>query len=66
MEEFKKYKKKAISEMRAYKVGEDLSNVSLSQEDSPGEGGMIARNPKNHDDQWYVAEQYFLDNYEQV
>jgi hypothetical protein len=26
-------------------------------------GGMIARNPKNHADQWYVARAYFLDNF---
>jgi uncharacterized protein YozE (UPF0346 family) len=25
---------------------------------------MIARNPKNHDDQWLVAKQYFEDNFE--
>jgi hypothetical protein len=25
---------------------------------------MIARNPKNHDDQWLVAAQYFSDNFE--
>lgn len=28
------------------------------------EGGMIARNPKNHDDKWYVAKKYFEDNLE--
>jgi hypothetical protein len=27
---------------------------------------MIARNPKNHADQWYVAEKYFKDNLELV
>jgi len=27
---------------------------------------MIARNPKNHADQWYVARQYFEDNLEIV
>ena len=27
---------------------------------------MIARNPKNHDDQWLVAKQYFEDNFEEV
>ncbi len=66
MDEFKKYRKKAISEMRLYKVGEDLSNVSVNQVDNPEEGGMIARNPKNYDDQWYVARQYFIDNFEEV
>jgi hypothetical protein len=42
--------------------------VSISVEDlangSPKSGDMIARNPKNHNDQWLVAEQYFEDNFE--
>lgn len=42
-------------------------NISLSYEDinngSPKIGDMIARNPKNHLDQWLIAEQYFLDNF---
>lgn len=42
--------------------------VSISVEDlangSPKIGDMIARNPKNHNDQWLVAEQYFKDNFE--
>lgn len=27
---------------------------------------MIARNPKNHEDQWLVAEKYFKDNFEEI
>ena len=27
---------------------------------------MIARNPKNHKDQWLVAREYFADNFEPV
>lgn len=42
--------------------------VSISIEDlangSPKIGDMIARNPKNHNDQWLVAKQYFEDNFE--
>ena len=42
--------------------------VSISEEDlkngSPKLGDMIARNPKNHDDQWLVAKAYFEDNLE--
>ena len=41
--------------------------VSISDEDlangSPKIGDMIARNPKNHNDQWLVAEKYFQDNF---
>ena len=44
--------------------------VSISDVDrengSPKIGDMIARNPKNHLDQWLVAEQYFKDNFESV
>lgn len=44
--------------------------VSISEEDlkngSPKVGDMIARNPKNHLDQWLVAEKYFKDNFEAI
>jgi hypothetical protein len=45
-------------------------NVSISDVDakngSPKIGDMIARNPKNHLDQWLVAKKYFQDNFEQL
>jgi len=48
----------------------DWSSVSISEADlkngSPKEGDMIARNPKNHNDQWLVAEQYFKDNFQEL
>ena len=40
-----------------------ISDVDL-QNESPKIGDMIARNPKNHLDQWLIAEQYFKDNFE--
>lgn len=44
--------------------------VSISDADrkngSPKIGDMIARNPKNHFDQWLVAKQYFEDNFEPI
>lgn len=44
--------------------------VSISDVDlmngSPREGDMIARNPKNHNDQWLVSEKYFNDNFEAI
>lgn len=65
-EVFNQYERKNISEMRPYLEGEDVSHVSISQADvdngSPLVGDMIARNPKNHDDQWLVAKAYFEDN----
>jgi hypothetical protein len=71
MNQFKKYRRKSISEMRPYIEGEVLeSKVSISEADrsngSPKEGDMIARNPKNHEDQWLVAKEYFNDNLEEI
>ena len=71
MSEFKKYRRKSVSEMRPYVEGETLdSKVSISDADlkagSPKVGDMIARNPKNHDDQWLVAKAYFDDNLEPI
>ena len=66
MSEFKKYRRVGLSEMRPYIVGENLSNISVNKEDNPEFGGMIARNPKNHNDQWYVAKKYFEDNLELI
>ena len=68
--EFKQYRKKGIAEMRPYVSGENVSGISISDEDrqngSPKSGDMIARNPNNHNDRWLVAEIYFLDNFEPV
>lgn len=70
MTAFQQYRRKQIAELRPYEDGEDLFKVSISPEDtkagSPKAGDMIARNPKNHDDQWLVAAQYFADNFEPV
>jgi hypothetical protein len=64
---FKQYRKKNIAEMRPYIKGEDLTKISVSGVDDPeNDGGMVARNPLNHDDQWYVAKKYFDDNFELV
>ena len=68
MPDFTQYRRKQIAELRPYIQGEDVSAVSISQPDkdagSPKLGDMIARNPKNHADQWLVAAQYFADNFE--
>ena len=67
---FTKYQRTAIAEMRPYTKGESLFGVSISGPDvsagSPKLGDMIARNPKNHDDQWLVAAQYFADNFTEM
>lgn len=66
---FQQFRRKQIAELRPYEPGEVLSSrVSISASDqeagSPKPGDMIARNPKNYDDQWLVAADYFADNFE--
>lgn len=70
--EFKKFRRKQIAELRPLTVEELAAgrliqtqkfNISISEVDakngSPKEGDMVARNPKNHDDQWLVAKKIF-------
>jgi len=68
--EFKKYKRSNIAEMREYQEGEPMDEVSISQPDkengSPKLGDMIARNPQNHADKWLVAKKYFEENFEEI
>ncbi len=70
MPEFKRYRRKQIAELRPWQPGDNMSRVSVSIPDreagSPKDGDMIARNPKNHDDQWLVAAAYFVDNFEPI
>jgi len=77
---FTKYRRTQIAEMRPVtKEEKELGRliatktpsrkaISVSESDlqsgSPKSGDMIARNPKNHEDQWLVAGQYFNDNFE--
>jgi len=66
--EFQQYRRSQIAELRPYVSGESMDGISISAPDkeagSPKAGDMIARNPKNHADQWLVAAQYFADNFE--
>jgi hypothetical protein len=68
MTEFTQYRRKQIAELTPWTPGFDMNRVSVSAPDeeagSPKVGDMIARNPKNHDDQWLVAAAYFADNFE--
>ncbi len=56
--------------MCVWEEGMVIDHVSISEEDkkngSPKQGDMIARNPKNHNDQWLVAKAYFEDNLEPI
>lgn len=68
MSEFRQYRRKQIAELRPWRAGDAMDRISVSAPDkeagSPKQGDMIARNPKNHDDQWLVAAAYFADNFE--
>jgi len=78
MSEFKQYRRKQIAELRPVTIAEENSSatklrslgISVSPADiengSPRRGDMIARNPKNHKDQWLVAKEYFQDNFESI
>jgi len=51
--------------------GGDMNKVSISLADKIlpleiYEQGFVARNPKNHEDLWYVAKKYHDDNLEEV
>lgn len=64
---FRKYVRTNIAEMRPYVAGENLTHISVSETDDPEtDMGMVARNPQNHADQWYVARQYFNDNFKEA
>lgn len=60
---FKSYRKKNTQLMRPYLEGENMTGISVSAEDTPALGGMVAFDPKNQA-MWYVSEQFFKDNYE--
>ena len=66
MPEYKEYRKKNTQLMRPYVPGEDMTGISVSPEDTPELGGMIAVNDDNHADKWYVAKKFFEDNYVEV
>ena len=68
MTDFRPYRRTAIAELAPWTPETDMEGVSVSEADleagSPKPGDMIARNPKNHVDQWLVAAQYFRAHFE--
>lgn len=75
---YKKYKRTAIAEMRDIEPNETINSlmetgVSISEVDKEALianeeeflKGKIARNPANHQDKWYVAYKYFIENFEE-
>lgn len=61
---FLAYRRKGVTYMRPYEPGEDLTGVSVSERDTPELGGMIAQNPEDENDRWYVNPVYFNKNLE--
>lgn len=72
--EWKRYRRTAVAEMRPYQRGDSLDGVSISgtdylllsasEMDGDAPGGFIARNPANHADKWYVAQEYAEANFD--
>lgn len=52
------YVRKKGTWARPYIPGESLEGVSVSDGDTPSIGGLIARNPDNSRDRWYIAAEY--------
>lgn len=63
--QFVRKKKIVVVDNKDSEVIVSISDVDLMN-GSPKEGDMIARNPKNHLDQWLVSEEYFNDNFESI
>jgi len=66
MDGFKNYRKNTVQPMRPYIPGEDLTGVAVCQTNTPSLGGMIAVNPQNLVDKWYVSKDFFINNYTEV
>jgi hypothetical protein len=74
MEDFKKYSRTSIAELRPVtqrdidRFANSIYSVSIEdlRNGSPKIGDMIARNPKNHLDQWLIAKDYFEENFESL
>ena len=61
---FAKYIRTHVTELRPYLLGEDLTHIHVNSVDNPQRDmGMVARNPANHDDMWYISQQYFKTNF---
>lgn len=62
----KKYRKKGTTPMEPWTPTFNMHGVSVSEGDTPGEGGMIAYNPAKLGDRWYIAKAYFKEHYEEA
>lgn len=62
----KNYRKKGTTPMEPWTPTSNMFCVTVSAEDTPGDGGMIAHNAAKPSDQWYIAKAYFEEHYEEV
>lgn len=78
MSEWKHYRRAGEIEARHWDaedeyafVNGDTGRISISPADRETgkvhglHGGMVARNPDNHDDQWYIAPDFFAKHYKE-
>ena len=63
MSEFILYERSAYTELRPYVDGESMEHICVASGVVPEVGGMIARHPDDHSDQWYITPEYFLNNF---
>ena len=57
------HRKATTQPLRSYVPGEDLTGVTVGANDSPAPGGMIACNPANPADKWYLSAEFVRDSY---
>jgi len=62
----KLYRKKLLQPMRPYIEGESMDGIGVPIGETPEVGGMVAVNPENDSDKWYVSKQFFEGNYEET
>lgn len=63
---FTKYRRTSTAWLRPHEPGEDMSGISVSDPDRNRiheAGGMVAINPADPADQWYVNRDYFRSNF---
>lgn len=63
---YKKYQKATFQEMRPYVPGEDMTGISIAVGINPEDGGMVARDPDNPTDQWYITKEFMDENYQEA
>ena len=66
MKTYYAYRRSQLSWARPYEPGEDLTGVSVSEQDTPKEGDLIGINPDNPEDRWLISQEYARANLDMV